>query len=279
MMNKVKILVLTNIPVSYRVDLFNLLKNSEKYNTRFSFISESGLANRDSICVFSGEQFLEDAIFYKNRYSIIRGIMLLFDIVKDRPFFVVNGGMSLRIIFLCFYKVAFKKKLIVWWAGTSLSEQGGGILKVLYRKIVTKFVDGVIFYSPLALEYYKNLNPHISNYAVIGNNTRDTRKYSQKVMSCKVPKYVNEIVFLTVGFQTAQKNTIAILEAFKMLRKYESKIRLVVAGDGPELPKLKSFCHDNKLYNVEFVGHIFPDDIVEIYAKSDVYIQIGRAHV
>ncbi|MEY0619148.1 glycosyltransferase [Providencia rettgeri] len=84
---------------------------------------------------------------------------------------------------------------------------------------------------------------------------------------------INRNDILIVGRLTKQKNHISLLRSWHLLKKMEGnqKLRLHIAGDGPELQKLKCIC---KTYNIEdsviFHGNI--DDLSQLYSSSALLI-------
>lgn len=267
-----KLYLITNMPAAYRVDLYNLLQKKLVTDIKFCFLREPGIDYKKSIGVFEEEPFLRQSTFYEEKIGITRAVRLLVDLVADCPDIVINVGMSPRTIFLCLYCKIFRKKLFIWWGGTDLSEKNIHFLKQLYRKLIATCADGAIFYSKLAFQYYRRLTNKYFKHVIIGNNTRDSIRYHDKISACKQRNDGKSLTFLTVGFQSKRKNTISILKAMQTIQTNTNTVKLVVAGDGPELNILKSFCNINKLENVIFLGHVTPLEMIKVYANADVFI-------
>jgi len=267
-----KILVVTNLPAVYRVDLYNSLTNKFKDNIKFCFIREFAIDYKQGISVWDGEDFIKRSFFYFEDSILINGTNFLLDLYKDTPDVIINAGMSYRALPLVLFSKIYKIDYYTWWGGTNLSESNISILKKGYRKIIARFSRGVISYSELALENYESLTTKKIKKKIIGNNTRDSSKYLKKIMSYKVKRNDSNIRFITVGYQTRRKNTIAILKAMCKLDIKKYKYELVVIGNGPELKNIVAFCKKNRLSNVRFLGHVSPEDVMKEYMNADVFI-------
>ncbi|MFC1782574.1 glycosyltransferase family 4 protein [Planctomycetota bacterium] len=203
---------------------------------------------------------------------------MLADVIREKPDMIINVGMSLRSIFLCFYAKIYSKKIIIWWGGTNLSEKNISKFRLLYRKCITRCINGAILYSKYALDNILSLNTRLNRYLILGNNTRDSSRYHKIVYDKRNENNIyyinNTITFITVGFQLKIKNTISVLQAYASLKLKDktSNIRLLVVGDGPELHNLKTFCTTHHVKDVTFLGYIDPKDLPGIYACSDVFI-------
>ena len=84
-----------------------------------------------------------------------------------------------------------------------------------------------------------------------------------------VKKKHKEINFLYAGRIIKQKGVYNILVSFCNLAKKYDNIHLYIAGDGPELDKYKNdFIHDR----IHFLGKINFDELLNYYAKCDVFL-------
>jgi glycosyltransferase involved in cell wall biosynthesis len=259
------------MPASYRVDLYNKLTYELGKDIRFFFVTEKAIKHKKNIGVFKNHPFIDQSLFYNQSNSFLRLVRLIRDLMVFRPTVLINVGMSPRAIILCIISKILNKKILIWWGGTILSEKKVSHFKKLYRKIVIFLSDGAIFYSKLSFNYFKSLTKREFPFVVIGNNTRDTQKYRNKIIQYKQKQpRKNEINLITVGFQEKRKNTITLLKALKTIKSIS--LKLLVIGDGEELPHLKSYCQKNNLKNVIFLGSIPINEIPKLYACSDIFI-------
>lgn len=266
-----KLYLVTNLPASYRVDLFNLLQQELGQDIRFCFISEPGIDFKKGIGTYKNENFLQQSCFYNGRhfFSIVN---FFFDFLKYNPDVIINGGMSNRALFLCIFSKLFRKKMFIWWGGTALVSKNISCVKSLYRCLIATLADGGLFYSELAYDYYSQLTKKQFPNVVLGNNTRDTASYREKVLSLKKKSGSNTVKLLTVGFLTERKNVIACLNALKLIDVDVLDYELLIVGEGPERSRLEKFCSVNKMKNVIFLGYVTPADMYAIYADADIYV-------
>jgi phenylacetate-CoA ligase len=64
----------------------------------------------------------------------------------------------------------------------------------------------------------------------------------------------------------------SVLRAFALVQQRVSDARLIVAGDGSERRRLQSLARDLGLRGTEFIGWVAPEDMADLYAAVDVYL-------
>jgi glycosyltransferase involved in cell wall biosynthesis len=78
---------------------------------------------------------------------------------------------------------------------------------------------------------------------------------------------------LHVGRIGYEKNIDVILKAFKLLLKKDSSARLVIAGRGPDLEKLKSYARRLGIdKSTRFLGPVAHDSLPKLYSSADVFV-------
>jgi glycosyltransferase involved in cell wall biosynthesis len=63
-----------------------------------------------------------------------------------------------------------------------------------------------------------------------------------------------------------------ILAAFAHIQAEVPEARLIIAGDGPEGPRLRALVEERALRNVEFRGKLSHTAIIALYNEADVYL-------
>lgn len=64
-----------------------------------------------------------------------------------------------------------------------------------------------------------------------------------------------------------------VLHAAKLLET--ENVKFLLAGDGPDAPRLRSLAQELRLSNVEFLGHLDRAELLKVYAQADVcYAQL-----
>ena len=79
-----------------------------------------------------------------------------------------------------------------------------------------------------------------------------------------------EALALHLGRITAEKRVLDIIEAAHVLTEKGAKVKILVAGRGPLLPNVMEAAKG--MSNVEFLGHLTPEDLHAYYASADMFI-------
>ena len=82
----------------------------------------------------------------------------------------------------------------------------------------------------------------------------------------------DDFIILFVGRIAQEKNINLLLDSMKALQKESKKIKLLIVGDGPDLPGYKEYAKKNKIADsVIFAGKIPWVNVPEYYLLSDVF--------
>lgn len=68
------------------------------------------------------------------------------------------------------------------------------------------------------------------------------------------------------------KGIFIVLEACKQFLHQDSKIKLVIAGDGSQLDAAKEFVSNNNLCNVSFLGNLKGQQLIQAFKNANLYI-------
>ena len=81
-------------------------------------------------------------------------------------------------------------------------------------------------------------------------------------------------LFLFVGQHSTKKNLDGVIRACQILKQKGLKFRLVTAGDGPDMDKLKHLVKKLDLLNeVQFLGFVSdPEELTALYALADLLV-------
>lgn len=79
-----------------------------------------------------------------------------------------------------------------------------------------------------------------------------------------------EAIALHLGRITAEKRVLDIIEAAKIMAEKKAKVKIIIAGRGPLLPKVIEAAKG--MSNVEFLGYLKPEDLRTYYASADMFI-------
>lgn len=169
--------------------------------------------------------------------------------------------MAGRVLKYCGARTAVAGTFHILPAGR-LAVAGSYILRLIYGRSLRRF-DSLFSVSEAAALFAKKVFKIESE---ILSNVVDTKRFAQVRLK---PKNKVEIVFL--GRLVRRKGALELLKAFKLARQKGLDAKLVIAGTGPEKPKLERYVSQNQLTNdVEFRGFIKESDKPTLLARADL---------
>lgn len=281
--SKKRLALVTNIPTPYRKDFFIRMSNIDNIESKVFFCAKRE-RNRfwdiTHTLTYSYEFVSGWQLSHDNGAATYINVALLFAIKRFKPDVIIVGGASIPSLLCALYKKLFDCRVYIWWAGTDLSEKKRNHLTRHFRKWLFERMDGFFAYSNYSKKYLESFSITSDKITVIGNNTLDSDQYGLDVrenrFGSKSLAYSNSFTILVVAQLVSRKNIMTILEAYSSLwRKYPNVI-LDIAGVGPEEQRLKTFCEENKLENVQFLGNVQPQDLKKYYAEADVLVSIAH---
>ncbi|MCP1716118.1 glycosyltransferase involved in cell wall biosynthesis [Methanocalculus alkaliphilus] len=90
----------------------------------------------------------------------------------------------------------------------------------------------------------------------------------------KIPE--NDIILLSVGRLTHQKQPHIVIEVFSRLQKEIGDVTLCIAGKGELLEETKGLAKKKGLHKVLFLGYVDDQDLPDLYACADYYIMASN---
>lgn len=82
--------------------------------------------------------------------------------------------------------------------------------------------------------------------------------------------------FISVRHLRELYNIPCILRAFKRVQEQVSDASLIILGDGDQRPMLEQYVMENNLKNVQFVGQVPQEQVVNYLAKADILLSAPR---
>lgn len=130
-----------------------------------------------------------------------------------------------------------------------------------------KGADSVIVNDPASEKALKESG--FKNTSLILNGTEIAPSISPSELTLSLSKIpIDGPVFLTAARLVPQKRIHLLIEAFKLI---EQPATLVIAGDGPELSKLRSMVPEFLKSRVIFLGGVSHDQLPRLYQKCNVF--------
>ena len=142
------------------------------------------------------------------------------------------------------------------------------IIKVVtpYLKSVMKYLHELTAVSDSGAEYAAGLTD--LPITIIPNGI-DLAKYQHSV---KPKRKTEPKTILYIGRLERRKGVQYLLKAYSILaHQYDSDVKLIIVGDGPERDKLELMTEDLHLPNVNFLGYISEDLKLQLLAEADLF--------
>lgn len=202
---------------------------------------------------------------------------LLSTISKINPDIIISDGFF-QWTFAAILK-SYHRKICIFYERTEFVERNAPKWRILYRKLVGKFVDGFLINGSLTRKYLDNIG--FSNTPKVeGCMVADCEGLSKAVENCTEPiksclkKNLkikdNGLTFIFVGQLVERKGIKELLEGWcEHIRNY-SNDTIIVAGEGI-LHKELSEKYNNE-NSIKLIGQISYDHIAEYLAISDVSV-------
>lgn len=262
----VKVLIIQNIIMSYRVPVYNELAGRK--NIDLTVLHSGMYQNVEKLnfqVKYIGTEKKGSFVFHKeNLFKLAQN----YNVVIAMP-----DPHWLSILSLAFKKKG-KYRLIFWGIGVTASYTKGfdtGGLGDRIRRLIFKRADALLFYSSYPkVKYIKK--GWDKNKMFIANNT------TQVLETNFVPIHRNNILF--IGTLYKQKKIYVLLEAFYTANKKNNvSNKLVIIGDGPERENILFWIKNHKLKDkIILKGSVFDENIIrEEFEKAIVCVSPGQA--
>ena len=283
-MNKIKVIMVTNIISPYRIPLFNAISKDANFSFKVVALAERE-KNREWQIFKEKIKFDYQVLFgwhwfiwgKKKEIAIHlnRGVFKM--LFENKPDIVITSGYDSLAYWQAFlYCKVFRKKFILWNETTLLSVGSLRGIRKLLKKIIIKGSDKYIASGVEAKKYLQYLgaelkNIHISIDTVDVNYFRNTTLKDRNNKDYLVRrKKFPECSLLYVGQLIKRKGIIQVLKALNYLR--DPEIGLIIVGSGPQEKELKKFCKENNLNNIFFEGFQQQEMLPKYYALADIFI-------
>jgi 1,2-diacylglycerol 3-alpha-glucosyltransferase len=177
------------------------------------------------------------------------------------------------------------------WKGT---EKANFIQRIIKRLLIKLFDAAIVGGTP-HIEYLHDYgmpkNRIFTGYDVVDVNYyfKESEKWKTKCVANEIGYQLPQRFFLNLGRFVQKKNLKRLIEAYGLLIKQipDANISLLLVGDGPELPELKSLCIEcglrcsdgiksNKNFNQETGVIFFPfqqiDSTPLFFSKCEAFV-------
>ena len=207
---------------------------------------------------------------WKNSWIYIKYIISIFFLIKT----IINNKNYLVFSFQANWYAILIVKLfsgkIITRSNTAPEGWSNNLIKKYLYKKVLQLADTIIVNSK---DFKKNIRRNFGVKSVLiynPLNIKSINRQSKKKINFSFFKDKKYFKIINIGRFTDQKNQILILKAFKNLLK-KFKLKLVIAGRGPNQYLLKNYIQKNKLSkSVKLIN--FLDNPYSLMKMSDVFV-------
>jgi glycosyltransferase involved in cell wall biosynthesis len=175
----------------------------------------------------------------------------------------------------CYFKAHFVMEVRDLWPQTLIDMGALGernFLTVLLHqleKFLYQRAERIIVLLPNAGEYIKNLGADADKICWIPNGVNLSRFVTEEVQQGEDERFT----VMYAGAHGQANGLDVILDAASIIQKQgNSEVEFVLIGDGPEKTRLKAYCKDLELANVEFCSPVAKDEVPIVLAQSDVLV-------
>lgn len=178
------------------------------------------------------------------------------------------------------YPLVFLKKLLGFTLFTIVS---GGDLEV-HRTTLWRLVRRLVYSnSKVIFTVGHRLQEEIeeeSGYKAIVAPTGADTDFFQPIDGARIRKSYryrkDDFILLTLCRLVRPKRIDDVIRAFKQVKdrhKHNHRLKMIIAGDGPEKTALTELCHELRLsHDIEFAGFVGRDTKLELFNLANVYV-------
>lgn len=201
-------------------------------------------------------------------------------IKKVKPDLIIVEGFFQFTPWAVWYSLFHRIPLLIAYERTAHTERNCPLWRRMYRRFIGLFTNGYVANGILTKQYLVSQGVKAENIFtggmcadsfglaqnVFSMDEKDVQSFKQQVYG-NIP---SGVLFVFVGRMIPLKGVSHLLQGWKRHIQAYPNDRLLLVGDGSELPKFKEeFGNDN---SVVFTGGIDYSMIYKYYAISDVFI-------
>lgn len=270
--NKIKIAILYQVIMHYRLPFYERIANDEKYDMHLLYTKgkkETKLVNADiSNTNIKAKKILSIRLPFKTNNG--SGTMpvspfLLFNLIFLSPQVVFSEGASslLNASVTFIYCKLFRKKFVWWSLGMLRNRKYSGLRKYInkWEHIIEKHSDAIFTYSTQGKNYF--LERGVKEEKIfVAVNVLDTNRKLKEIQECKNSKidfnFHNYFNLTFIGSITKEKNLELLVDTLiDFNRKNNETGILHIIGDGTYLETIKNYVSENGVENyIVFHGRI-----------------------
>lgn len=269
MINKLKIVIVTNIPAPYRMEIYKILSEKLGYEHFHVVFCAEKEANREWIFEKNNfaHTFLKQNYFKGPRDYMHINYDVLGVLRKLDADIVITTGFNPTHLLAFAYALAHGKTHIPMTDGTWASEQILTVLHRIVRRVVYRFSKAFIGASLGSLQLFKS-------YGISEENLFQSHLCANNAAFQPVPGQRRPYDLMFSGRFAPVKNPFfAVDVAVGVARKLERKISLLMLGSGELLEEVKSYAQAYaEFVDVSFPGFLQQAELPDVYCSAKLFL-------
>jgi len=239
--------------------------NLKEINSFREELSSSGLVNSVKVKI----------------HLFLFGLLFPYRLFRDKPDLIhCNPSFSvipiLREAYFIVWAAIFRKKKVVFIHGWNANFEAFLLCHTLARLLFSKIYNLADITLVLSSSFESSLrrlgikNKVVVETTMIGNEIADEKEVMLALRNKETSKTL-KVLFLSRIVRS--KGIYEAINAFHIVREEtNASIRMLVAGDGPELPKVKNLTQKARLTDIHFLGYVTGERKKATYLEADIFI-------
>jgi glycosyltransferase involved in cell wall biosynthesis len=276
-----KVLLVTNVPQTYRIPLFNELAvqlKEKNIDLKVVFASD-GYKRRKTKIDLSEIRF---------DYEILKSLKFNFgDVEKTiftygglnkvisayQPDRIIVAGYSFAAMRIFLRSLTHKSlKYIIWSGSIEFPGRYDSSLRKMFRRLLIRRASGFIAYGSKAKEYLTRMGAP-SEKVSIGINTVDTTFFREDTNRIRSSSAEGIKRLLFVGYLVPRKNVSRLIQIIEVLAATRNDFELHILGDGSDRLKLEEKVREKGMgERIIFHGFVQKKDLPQHFAASTVFL-------
>jgi phosphatidylinositol alpha-1,6-mannosyltransferase len=190
-------------------------------------------------------------------------------LARSRPDAVISAGYSIPTVYAAVYGRLRGSPLIIYSDGTSHYERNLGRHQFLARAVLLRAASTCVAKSRPAAERFMELGVAPDRVFLAPHSSTMDRLW--KIARERDYECPERFTVLTAGRLVPHKGVDRLLVAAARVERGHPRIRLVIAGSGPESERLRRLAEELGLEDVQFRGFVDHADMPELYAEADAF--------
>lgn len=289
MKHKIKILVLYQVIMHYRLPFYEHIEGDNEYEFCLLFgrgKEGSKLVNTNQEFRFKNKKLFDFRIPLKTAngeaYIPVSPFLFFHLIVKSPQIIFSEGSSSIVNSSIAFiYAKIFRKKFVWWSLGMLEGRTYRGLRKWLnkWEKVIENNSDAIFTYSSKGRDYFLSRGVEVEKIFV-GVNVIDTDKKLKEIERYRNVEfsfpYQDKFNLVFIGSITSEKNLELLIDVVKRFNLvYKDVGMLHIIGDGNYLTVIDKYIKDNNVADSILLHGRINEGASKILSKCDVMVLPG----